>query len=84
VHPVVLAEVARVMKPGAEWRIASDDATYQAWVAEVLAAQAFFTVPAPLASRPEGWRPTRYEAKALAAARQPLYWALRRLGAPEA
>jgi len=74
VHPALLAEVARVLKPGAEWRIASDDPTYQGWVAEVLAAQTLFDVPPPATARPEGWPPTRYEAKALAAGRTPLYW----------
>ncbi len=76
VHPALLPALARVLKPGAEWRIASDDPTYQAWVAEVLAAQDFFQVPPPAATRPAGWPPTRYEAKALAAGRRPLYWSL--------
>jgi tRNA (guanine-N7-)-methyltransferase len=79
VHPAALPEVARVLKPGAEWRIASDDPTHQGWVAEVLAAQSFFAVPPPSVARPEGWPPTRYEAKALAAGRAALYWSLRRL-----
>jgi tRNA (guanine-N7-)-methyltransferase len=78
VHPALLPELARVLRPGAEWRIASDDPTYQAWVADVLAAQQFFAVPPPATSRPDGWPPTRYEAKALAAGRAPLYWAVRR------
>jgi tRNA (guanine-N7-)-methyltransferase len=81
VHPALLPELARVLKPGAHWRIASDDPTYQAWVAEVLAAQTLFTVPPPATARPEGWPPTRYEAKALAAGRTPLYWELSRLTA---
>ncbi len=78
VHPAFLPEVARVLRPAAEWRIASDDPTYQAWVAEVLAGQAFFAVPPPATARPAGWPPTRYEAKALAAGRVPLYWAVSR------
>ena len=78
VHPAVLPEVARVLKPGAAWRIASDDPTHQGWVAEVLGCQAFFEVPHPASTRPEGWPPTRYEAKALAAGRMPLYWELRK------
>jgi tRNA (guanine-N7-)-methyltransferase len=78
VHPATLPELARVLKPGAEWRVASDDPTYQAWVADVLAAQTLFVVDAPATERPEGWPPTRYEAKALRAGRQPLYWSLRR------
>jgi tRNA (guanine-N7-)-methyltransferase len=31
-------------------------------------------VPPPAAARPPGWPPTRYEAKALAAGRTPMYW----------
>jgi tRNA (guanine-N7-)-methyltransferase len=78
VHPEQLAMVARVLKPGAEWRIASDDPTYQTWVAEVLAGQTLFDAPPPAAQRPAGWPPTRYEAKALRAGRRPLYWAVTR------
>lgn len=78
VHPALLPVLARVLKPGAQWRIASDDPTYQGWVAEVLAGQDLFEVPPPGRVRPVGWPPTRYEAKALAAGRAPLYWALRR------
>ncbi len=78
VHPAQLPEVARMLKPGAEWRIASDDPTYQDWTRAVLAAQTLFDVPPPATSRPDGWPPTRYEAKALLAGRRPLYWCLRR------
>jgi len=78
VHPALLPTIARVLRPGAEWRIATDDPTYQRWVEEVLAAQSWFAVPPPVASRPTGWPPTRYEAKAFAAGRQPLYRAVRR------
>jgi len=78
VHPEQIALVARVLRPGAEWRIASDDPTYQAWVAEILAAQQVFTTPEPATERPPGWPPTRYEAKALREQRRPLYWSLRR------
>ncbi len=78
VHPALLPTIARVLRPGAEWRIASDDPVYQGWVSEVLAGQASFEVAPPVAERPAGWPPTRYEAKALAAGRRPLYWAVRR------
>jgi len=78
VHPEYLPELARILKPGAEWRIASDDPTYQAWVTAVLADQSLFEVAAPADERPPGWPPTRYEAKALAAGRTPLYWTVRR------
>ncbi|WP_419727769.1 tRNA (guanine(46)-N(7))-methyltransferase TrmB [Lichenicola sp.] len=74
VHPETIPLAARVLKPGATWRVASDDPTYQAWVMEVMAAQTLFHPATPVTGRPEGWPPTRYEAKALAAGRQPLYW----------
>ncbi len=81
VHPELVPLLGRVLRPGAEWRVASDDPTYQAWVGEVMAApaaQALFDTPAPATTRPEGWPPTRYEAKALAAGRRPLYWSFNR------
>jgi tRNA (guanine-N7-)-methyltransferase len=74
VHPEIVALAASRMRPGAEWRVASDDPTYQAWVEEVMAAQTLFTAAPPATQRPEGWPPTRYEAKARAAGRTPLYW----------
>lgn len=78
VHPQNVALAARVLKPGAVWRVASDDPTYQAWVQEVMAAQDYFEAPKPVLTRPEGWFPTRYEAKAIAAGRQPMYWTFTR------
>jgi tRNA (guanine-N7-)-methyltransferase len=78
VHPDIVALAASRLKPGAQWRIASDDPTYQAWVEEVMAAQTVFDAPAPVRQRPQGWPPTRYEAKALAAGRTPLYWVFTR------
>jgi tRNA (guanine-N7-)-methyltransferase len=78
VHPAMLPLLARVLKPGAAWRVASDDPTYQAWVRDVMAAQTLFDVTEPATTRPEGWPPTRYEAKALRAGRQPLYWVFHR------
>lgn len=80
VHPEQLGLLARVLKPGAEWRVASDDPTYQAWVRNVMADQTLFQVAEPATTRPDGWPPTRYEAKALRAGRQPLYWTFRRRG----
>ena len=74
VHPAMLALVARVLKPGGVWRVASDDPTYQDWVRSVMAAQELFDAPPPAGARPMGWPPTRYEAKALRAGRTPLYW----------
>jgi tRNA (guanine-N7-)-methyltransferase len=74
VHPALLPLLGRVMQPGAEWRVASDDPTYQAWVNEVMAGRALFEAPPPATERPPDWPPTRYEAKALREGRAPLYW----------
>jgi tRNA (guanine-N7-)-methyltransferase len=78
VNPALLSLVARVLRPGGTWRIATDDPTYQAWTAEVMAEQDMFAAPPPAEARPEGWPPTRYEAKALREGRRPLYWSLTR------
>ena len=80
IHPALLPEIARVLRPGAEWRVATDDPTHQAWLEEVFAAQTLFAAPPPATRRPDDWPPTRYEAKALAAGRQPRYWTPRRAG----
>jgi tRNA (guanine-N7-)-methyltransferase len=79
VHPELLNEVARVLASGAEWRIASDDPTYQRWTDDVLGAQSKLLLLLRSEKRPEGWPPTRYEAKAIAAGRQPVYWSLKRI-----
>lgn len=39
-----------------------------------MGAQDLFDTAPPARVRPDGWPPTRYEAKALKAGRQPLYW----------
>ena len=78
VHPHLLPALARAVREGGAWHIATDDSTYQGWVAEVMGAQPWFAGPAPAAQRPDGWPGTRYEAKALAAGRRPLYWTLSR------
>jgi tRNA (guanine-N7-)-methyltransferase len=77
-HPENITLAARALRPGGVWRIATDDPTYQAWTAEILSQQDAFEVPPPATERPEGWPPTRYEAKALKAGRPPLYWTLTR------
>jgi tRNA (guanine-N7-)-methyltransferase len=76
VHPALVPDIARVLTPGGEWRIASDDPTYQEWTDEVLAGQCLLRVAARLTTRPVHWPPTRYEAKAIKAGRQPVYWSL--------
>jgi tRNA (guanine-N7-)-methyltransferase len=78
VHPENLPLLARVLKRGAEWRIATDDPTYQTWVTQVMAGQRGFAAAAPARARPADWPPTRYEAKAQREGRTPLYWSFRR------
>ncbi len=84
VHPDNLALAARALRPGGEWRIASDDPTYQAWTAEVLAGQTLFAAAAPAQRRPAGWPATRYERKAELAGRPSLYWSAIRTDVPVA
>jgi tRNA (guanine-N7-)-methyltransferase len=79
VHPALLPLLARVLRQGGEWRIATDHPVYQEWVAEVMARQDWFAPAPPLTARPAAWPPTRYEAKALSAGRTPRYWSFIRL-----
>jgi tRNA (guanine-N7-)-methyltransferase len=64
-----LDALARVMRPGAELRFASDDPGYIAWTLERLQAHSAFAWTAMGADdwtrRPANWPPTRYEEKAL-------------------
>lgn len=65
----MLDTLARVMKPGAELRFASDDAPLAEYTLERLMAHPAFTWTATRANdwktRPADWPPTRYEAKQL-------------------
>jgi tRNA (guanine-N7-)-methyltransferase len=65
----MLDVLARVMKPGAELRVASDDAGYLEWTLERAMAHTAFAWTATCATdwkvRPQDWPRTRYEAKAL-------------------
>jgi tRNA (guanine-N7-)-methyltransferase len=65
----MLDQLARIMKPGAELRFASDDAGYAEWTLERAAAHPSFTWtatgPSDWRIRPPDWPQTRYEAKAL-------------------
>lgn len=72
-----LDRIARVLKPGAEFRFASDIQSYVTWTLDHMAAHASFE---QLENRPEKWREpwpdwpgTRYEAKALREGRTPAY-----------
>ena len=66
----VLAELARVMRPGAMLRFATDIADYGEMVLEHMAAQPLFSAsPGLLTERPADWPVTRYEQKAITAGR---------------
>jgi tRNA (guanine-N7-)-methyltransferase len=77
-----LDRLARVLKPGAELRFATDDAGYLAWALERVSAHAAFEWMAQRVSdwttRPADWPQTRYEAKALHG--PPAFLRMRRLG----
>jgi tRNA (guanine-N7-)-methyltransferase len=69
IQMAMLGELARVMKPGAELRFATDDNGYLVWTLERLCAHPAFawlaTTAADWLARPPDWPETRYEAKAL-------------------
>jgi tRNA (guanine-N7-)-methyltransferase len=71
VQMAMLDQLARVMKPGAELRFATDDTGYLVWTLERLSAHRAFQWSANGAAdwraRPPDWPPTRYEAKAIRA-----------------
>ncbi len=82
VQGATLDLLAAAMAAGAELRLATDDPDYAAAMREALAAHGGFAGPAGgpqgLDERPEGWPPTRYETKALAAGRRCAYLVHRR------
>jgi tRNA (guanine-N7-)-methyltransferase len=65
----MLDRLARVMRPGAELRFATDDKSYLPWTLERFCAHPAFEWTAECArdwrQRPSDWPPTRYEAKAI-------------------
>jgi tRNA (guanine-N7-)-methyltransferase len=77
-----LDQLARLMKPGAEFRVASDDPGYITWALAHLTAHPRFEWlarrPQDWRDRPADWPPTRYEAKALRAGRRPVFLRFRR------
>jgi tRNA (guanine-N7-)-methyltransferase len=78
----VLDQVARLLVEGGLLRIATDDPDYRRWIlAETLDHGAFEWLarrPADWRERPADWPPTRYEAKARAAGRAPVFFSFRR------
>lgn len=81
-----LGSLHRVLRPGGELRIASDIADYVAWTLIEIDRHGGFEWCANGArdwrERPADWPPTRYEQKAIKAARRPAYLSFRRLPDP--
>lgn len=77
IGPANLPELARLLVPGGELRVASDDPTYIEWAHAQLCHSPWFDLDQAVRERPADWAPTRYEAKALRAGRIPLYMTAR-------
>ena len=77
IAPHNLDRLARVLADGAELRLASDDPGLIAWMLEHTWRHPAFAWLARRAEdwrqRPEDWPPTRYEQKAVAAGRRPVF-----------
>ncbi len=69
ISEAVLEELARIMRGGAQLRVATDDPDHLEWVIEHLEGQASFEENLRSGVRPPDWPPTRYERKAEAAGR---------------
>lgn len=77
IGPENLARLSRVLKDGAELRLASDDMGLVRWMLEHTVKHPDFEWtaqgPQDWRVRPADWPPTRYEEKALIAGRQPVF-----------
>jgi tRNA (guanine-N7-)-methyltransferase len=86
VNPATLAQLARAMRDGSELRLATDDPDYlRQMLADATAApewQWLASRAADWRTRPDDWSPTRYEQKAIAAGRIPMYLRFRRRQRP--
>jgi tRNA (guanine-N7-)-methyltransferase len=83
VNPRTTADFARLLQPGGELRLATDDPGYaRAMLATLLAAPGLAWQarrPGDWRTRPADWPPTRYEEKAIAAGRKPFFFRFRRI-----
>ena len=82
VAPATLDRLAALMADGAELRLATDDRGYLAWILQHLTDHPEFAWlarrPADWRERPADWPPTRYEEKARAEGRAPVFLRARR------
>lgn len=83
VNPETLADMARILKPGGELRLATDIMSYARPMLSATLADGHFTWlaerPADWRQRPEDWPGTRYEEKARNAGRAPVFFKFRRI-----
>jgi tRNA (guanine-N7-)-methyltransferase len=83
VNPGPLDLVARVLKPGGEFRLGTDHPVYCRWALMQMAKRGDFVwlaeEPADWQVRPADWPPTRYEAKARAQGHEVWYFRFRRV-----
>jgi tRNA (guanine-N7-)-methyltransferase len=83
VSPATLAEIARILRPGGELRIATDVAAYAAAILHVVmhddALRWTAQGPQDWRSRGPDWPQTRYEAKATSAGRRCYFFRFQRL-----
>jgi len=84
IHPETIPALCRVLQDGGELRVATDDPGYGRWILMHLGRVPALAWTARRArdwqDRPDDWPATRYEAKAIAAGRAPLYLSYRRVG----
>ncbi|MFY9287141.1 MAG: tRNA (guanosine(46)-N7)-methyltransferase TrmB [Alphaproteobacteria bacterium] len=78
VGPANIPLLARVLKAGAELRLATDDPQLKEWMTEHMDAAKDFERSSYGINPPADWVQTRYEQKALKAGREPLYMTYRR------
>jgi tRNA (guanine-N7-)-methyltransferase len=83
VNEETIAQLARVMKPGGIWLMATDIQDYARWMLSYMTKSQQFDWTAGSASDwrvpPENWPGTRYEQKAMEQGRQPIYLTFQRL-----
>lgn len=88
VNPATLAQLARVLRPGGELRLATDVADYASWMLRhALAEPGLDWMAERMAdwrTRPADWPASKYERKAVAAGRPCYYFRFRRSGAAPA
>jgi tRNA (guanine-N7-)-methyltransferase len=74
-----IPRLARVLAPGAELRLATDDEKLAAWMKACLLESDDFKLVRLAMEPPEDWIQTRYEHKALEAGRAPIYMSYKRI-----